>query len=61
MGSWRITGQLGEVMRESCEIAMSYVRTWAGSLEVDKAVFEESDFHIHSPAGRPRRTVRVQV
>ena len=50
-GKLRITGQLGEVMRESCEIAMSYVRTWAGSLEVDKAVFEESDFHIHIPAG----------
>ena len=50
-GKMRITGQLGEVMRESCEIAISYVRTWAASYEVDKNVFEDYDFHIHIPAG----------
>ena len=50
-GKMRITGQLGEVMKESCEIAVSYVRTWAASYEVDKSAFEDYDFHIHIPAG----------
>jgi ATP-dependent Lon protease len=50
-GKMRITGQLGDVMRESCEIAVSYVRTWAASYEVDRSAFEDYDFHIHIPAG----------
>lgn len=50
-GKLRITGQLGDVMRESCEIAVSYVRTWAASYGLNRAMFEENDLHIHIPAG----------
>ena len=47
-GKMRITGQLGEVMRESCEIAVSYVRTWAASYEVDKSVLRITTSISHS-------------
>ena len=50
-GKLRITGQLGEVMKESCEIALSCVRTWAAAFGVDDSVFEGHDLHIHVPAG----------
>jgi ATP-dependent Lon protease len=47
----RITGQLGEVMRESVEAAVSHVRTRAGQLGVPEAFFETHDVHIHVPGG----------
>ncbi|MEM6961592.1 MAG: endopeptidase La [Myxococcota bacterium] len=50
-GKVEITGQLGEVMRESARAALAYLRTHARSLGVDPSVFEESDLHIHVPAG----------
>jgi ATP-dependent Lon protease len=46
-----LTGQLGEVMRESAQAALSLVKSRAASLGVDPAVFEKSDIHIHVPAG----------
>ncbi len=46
-----LTGQLGEVMRESAEIALSYVRSHAGELGIDGAAFERRRFHVHVPAG----------
>ena len=46
-----ITGQLGEVMRESAEIALSYVRSHAGVLGVDPGVFAGRRLHVHVPAG----------
>jgi ATP-dependent Lon protease len=46
-----VTGQLGEVMRESAQAAMSYVRSKAKELGVDNAVFEKSDIHVHVPEG----------
>jgi ATP-dependent Lon protease len=46
-----LTGQLGEVMKESAQIALSYVRGHAGELEIDPAWFEEKSFHVHVPAG----------
>ena len=46
-----ITGQLGDVMRESTEIALSYVRSHARELGVDPAVFADKRFHVHVPAG----------
>jgi ATP-dependent Lon protease len=50
-GELQLTGQLGEVMRESAAAALSYLKTRAGELGVDRARFEESDIHVHVPAG----------
>jgi ATP-dependent Lon protease len=46
-----LTGQLGEVMKESAEIALSYVRSHAAELGVDPAEFQGKRFHLHVPAG----------
>jgi len=46
-----LTGQLGDVMKESAEIALSYVRSHAGDLDLDTEVVSESRFHVHVPAG----------
>ena len=50
-GHLSLTGQLGSVMKESVEIAFSYVRSKATSLGIDPEVFETSDVHVHVPAG----------
>jgi ATP-dependent Lon protease len=52
-GSGRLilTGQLGEVMKESATAALSIVKNRAVSLGIDPARFEKSDIHIHVPAG----------
>jgi ATP-dependent Lon protease len=50
-GRLTVTGQLGDVMRESVDAAYSYVRSRAQQLEIDDSVFRESDLHIHLPAG----------
>ncbi len=46
-----ITGQLGDVMRESAEIALSYVRSHAVALGIDPAAFVGKRLHVHVPAG----------
>src|ERR1700727_2667983 len=46
-----LTGQLGDVMKESAQIALSYVRGHAAELEIDPTSFEERAFHVHVPAG----------
>lgn len=46
-----ITGQLGDVMKESATTALSWVRANAGSLDIDPKVFEEHEVHLHVPAG----------
>jgi ATP-dependent Lon protease len=46
-----LTGQLGEVMKESAQIALSYVRGHAEQLGIEPAAFEERSFHLHVPAG----------
>ena len=46
-----LTGQLGDVMKESVRIALSYVRGHAGELEIDPAAFAGREFHVHVPAG----------
>ena len=46
-----LTGQLGDVMKESAEIALSYVRSHAAELGIDPAVFAGKRFHVHVPAG----------
>jgi ATP-dependent Lon protease len=46
-----LTGQLGDVMKESARIALSYVRGHAESLGIDDEQFDETSFHVHVPAG----------
>jgi ATP-dependent Lon protease len=46
-----LTGQLGDVMKESAQAALSYVRSQAESFGINKDFFEKSDIHIHVPAG----------
>jgi ATP-dependent Lon protease len=46
-----LTGQLGDVMKESARIALSYVRGHAGRLGVDESRFDDREFHLHVPAG----------
>jgi ATP-dependent Lon protease len=50
-GRLTMTGQLGDVMRESVDAAFSYVRSRGSQLGIDDKVFRESDVHIHLPAG----------
>jgi ATP-dependent Lon protease len=50
-GSLILTGQLGDVMRESAQAALSLVKNRAASLGIDPGVFEKSDIHVHVPAG----------
>jgi ATP-dependent Lon protease len=50
-GRLRITGQLGEVMQESAQAALSWVRSNAKRLGIDENWFAEHDVHIHVPAG----------
>ncbi|HQO08672.1 MAG TPA: endopeptidase La [Clostridiales bacterium] len=47
----KITGQLGEVMKESAEIAVSYMKANAKRLGIDLKKFEKTDLHIHVPDG----------
>jgi len=46
-----LTGQLGDVMKESAQIALSYVRGHADELHIDRNLFDERAFHVHVPAG----------
>jgi ATP-dependent Lon protease len=46
-----LTGQLGDVMKESAKIALSYVRGHAEELGIDEHAFENREFHVHVPAG----------
>jgi ATP-dependent Lon protease len=46
-----LTGQLGDVMKESATAALSFIRSHAESLGVEARFFESNDIHIHIPAG----------
>jgi ATP-dependent Lon protease len=50
-GKLQLTGQLGDVMKESAQAALSYVRTNAERYGIGKDFLEKSDIHIHIPAG----------
>lgn len=50
-GSLVLTGKLGDVMKESAQTALSFVKSNAKNLNLDPTLFEENDFHIHVPEG----------
>lgn len=50
-GGMILTGQLGEVMRESVQAALTLVKSKAAQLGIDSQLFEKSDIHVHVPAG----------
>ena len=50
-GKINITGNLGDVMKESVETAVSYIRSRAPSLGVDPSIFKDYDIHVHAPSG----------
>src|SRR5262249_34494037 len=50
-GGLVLTGQLGDVMKESAQIALSYVRGHADERGIEESAFENREFHVHVPAG----------
>ena len=50
-GKLKLTGQLGDVMKESAQAALSYIRSHAEELEIDSDLFKNNDIHLHVPAG----------
>lgn len=50
-GKFTVTGQLGDVMKESCAAAMSYVRSRGPLFGIDKEFYSNNDVHIHVPEG----------
>ncbi|MBC8491245.1 MAG: endopeptidase La, partial [Candidatus Marinimicrobia bacterium] len=50
-GKLQLTGQLGDIMKESAEAALSYIRSNSKELDIDEKTFSETDIHIHVPAG----------
>jgi len=50
-GGLVLTGQLGDVMKESARIALSYVRSHADELGIEQEAFKDRSFHVHVPAG----------
>ena len=50
-GKLQLTGQLGDVMKESAMAALSYVKANADKFDIDYSVFKETDIHIHVPEG----------
>jgi ATP-dependent Lon protease len=50
-GVMQMTGQMGDVMQESGQAALTYIKSRAASLNIDMDVFERMDIHIHMPEG----------
>ena len=60
-GEILLTGQLGDVMKESARTGISYIRSVSKEYGIDEKFFKEHDIHIHIPEGQPRRMVRLRV
>src|SRR3989440_5360117 len=50
-GELKLTGQLGEVMKESASAALSYLKSRAADIGIDPSLFDKNDIHVHVPAG----------
>ena len=51
----KITGSVGEVMNESVDVALSYIKNNAPNFEIDMNIFKENDFHIHIEEGSVKK------
>jgi ATP-dependent Lon protease len=60
-GNLTLTGQLGDVMQESAQAALSYTRANAKRLGIDPKRFDKVDIHVHVPEGAVRKMGRPQV
>lgn len=60
-GEIELTGQMGDVMKESAMTGMSYVRSVSKDYKLGAEVFKENDFHIHIPEGQYRRMDQAPV
>ena len=54
-GELKLTGQLGDVMKESAAAALSYLKARALDIGIDPSLFDKNDIHVHVPAGLSRR------
>ena len=50
-GAFQLTGQMGDVMKESAQTGISYIRSVSARYEIPKKFFRENDIHIHIPEG----------
>lgn len=50
-GGIKLTGSLGAVMKESVDVALTYIKNMSDKLGIDDSLFSENDFHIHVPSG----------
>ena len=50
-GDLKLTGKLGDVMKESAQAALTFIRSKADELNIDKTLFEKNDVHVHVPEG----------
>jgi ATP-dependent Lon protease len=50
-GKLQLTGQLGDVMKESAMAALSYIKANAENFDIDNKIFKETDIHVHVPEG----------
>lgn len=60
-GEVQLTGQLGDVMKESAQAGLSYIRSVGEEYHIPKKFFQENDIHIHIPEGAVPKTDRPQV
>ncbi|MBQ4052973.1 MAG: AAA family ATPase, partial [Clostridia bacterium] len=60
-GDLKLTGKLGDVMKESAQAALTYIRANAEKYGIPAEKFSQNDLHIHVPEGATRRTARAQV
>ena len=50
-GGLKLSGSLGDVMKESSSVALSFLRSISDQLDIKPEVFEQTDIHIHVPSG----------
>jgi len=60
-GELVLTGQLGDVMKESARAALTYAKSHADLLGIPEGAFVDTDIHVHVPAGAIPRTGRPQA
>lgn len=60
-GELMLTGQLGDVMKESAQAGITYIRSIASDYKVEPEFFQENDIHVHIPEGQYQKTDHPQV